>query len=203
MQLNRTASLVSVHLLSFFVMGTPAFAAPKTSASSPPENAPESVQRIDYYVGDFQDSSVDGKQLYGPRRIALLKRVVSSKDGTITEYFIEALSRYTRTIKVASGSTPSEYTVDPPMEAGQVLFKGTPWTSQSWTYTVDLFRVGSKNVTAEINKKTLTLVHKIFGPKGKATGLRTVSLSATKPEAYMVKLRAWESKYGAPQIFRR
>ena len=178
-------------------------AAPKTKAVTPVPASAATVERIEYYVGDFQDSSEDGKQLYGPRRIALLKRVISSKDSSITEHVVQALARYTRTITVVPAPAPSEYKVYPPVEAGQVFFKGSPWNSQSWRYTVDLFRAGSKNVTAELKNDTLTLVHKIFGPKGSPTGLRTVVLRATKPEAYMVKLREWESKHGAPQIFRR
>ncbi|MEE2755336.1 MAG: hypothetical protein VYA30_01690 [Myxococcota bacterium] len=202
MRLNLNRSVFSVCLLGFLLSISVALCAPKKGTANTSKSQSEAVQRIDYYVGDLQDSSVDGKQLYGPRRIALLKRVISSQEGKITEYFVEALSRYTRTIKVVPGTSPSEYKVDPPIEAGQVQFTGTPWTSQSWQYTVDLFRAGSKNVSAELKKDQLTIVHKIFGPKGKVTGLRTVLLRATKPEAYMVKLRDWESKYGAPQIFR-
>ena len=166
------------------------------------EPASASSDRIEYYVGDFQDASVDGKQLYGPRRIALLKRVVSKSTGTITEHLIIALSQLTRTIKVSPDVPSAEFDAMPPRERGQVFYEGSPWTATAWRYAVDLLRAGSKKVEVKRTGEVLTFEEKIYGPKGNSTGIRSIRLRMTKAAAYLAKYRSWERQHGAPQIVR-
>ena len=200
--LNRLGSRVHTTFISACVlMLLTTVQTARADASKKLEPASTSSDRIEYYVGDFQDASVDGKQLYGPRRIALLKRVVSKSSGTITEHLVIALSQLTRTIKVSPDAS-AEYDAMPPRERGQVFYEGSPWTASAWRYAVDLLRAGSKKVEVKRMGDSLTFEEKIFGPKGKSTGIRSIKLRQAKAAEYLAKYRSWERKHGAPQIVR-
>ena len=155
---------------------------------------------IEYYRGESQDSSPDGKVLYGIPRVMLLKRVISPSKKTITEFVNVGLKIFRRVLTQVDNTAVFKIDAVPATHKGTITFSGEAWKWKQWTYAVDLLRVGSMVGTASLVGEVLKINHKISGPKGSATGQSRQNLKRVKSNEYLVALRASEQKRGPPSV---
>ena len=160
----------------------------------------QEADSIEYYRGQSQDSSPDGKVLYGIPRVMLLKRVISPSKKSITEFVNVGLKTFRRVLSQVDDTKVFKIKSVPFTHQGTITFTGPSWRWKQWAYTVDLLREGSMIGTATEKGKILKIQLHISGPKGKATGLVRQNLKRVKSNEYLAALRNWEKKRGPPNI---
>lgn len=183
-------------------LASTAYAQPEVpdTATKSAVKTPTLPDLIEYYRGESQGSSPDGKVLYGVPRVMLLKRVISPSKKMITEFVNVGLKAFRRVLSQVDDSVVFKIESVPFTHKGTITFAGEAWQWKQWTYAVDLLRVGSMVGTAILEGEVLKINHKISGPKGSATGQSRQNLKRVKSNEYLVALRAWEQKRGPPSV---